>query len=312
MLHPNQIFNKRIGFSVLNWGLGHVSRSITVIKKLEQQNNKVFIFCDEVQKSFLKQYLLESEYVEHEGYPFLFRGKGNFKQDLFLRAPKLLKFLRYEQKCTQTFIRKYELDCLISDQRYGFYSKDKPSIFITHQMKLPTRGIFKLGNFINQYLISKFDFIWIVDDEHKRFAGGLSVNSDPSRALYIGVQSRFELLTKKIKSNEGVLVINGPKEYAEHLLVSFKELIEQSRIDYIVGPKFVKSLLEDNNETIRFIANDDMALIDNALQSTKHVYGFFGYSTLMDCVTLNVPFTLIPTPGQDEQIYLAKRHKKSL
>jgi hypothetical protein len=32
----------------------------------------------------------------------------------------------------------------------------------------------------------------------------------------------------------------------------------------------------------------------------------------MDCVTLNVPFTLIPTPGQDEQIYLAKRHKKSL
>lgn len=312
MIHPNQIFNKRIGFSVLNWGLGHVSRSITVIKKLEQQNNKVFIFCDEVQKSFLKQYLLEAEYVEHEGYPFLFRGKGNFKQDLFLRAPKLLKFLRYEQKCTQTFIRKYELDCLISDQRYGFHSKDKPSIFITHQMKLPTRGIFKLGNFLNQYLISKFDFIWIVDDEYKRFAGGLSINSDPRRALYIGVQSRFELLTKKIKSNEGVLVINGPKEYAEYLLISFKELIEQSRIDYIVGPKFVKSLLDDKNETIRFIANDNMASIDKAFQATKHVYGFFGYSTLMDCETLNVPYTLIPTPGQDEQIYLAKRHKKSL
>lgn len=311
MIQPNRIFNKRIGFSVLNWGLGHVSRCITVIKKLEQQNNKVFIFCDGVQKSLLEQYSLEAEYIDHEGYPFLFRGKGNFKRDMLLRAPKLFRFLRHEQKHTQTFIKKYELDCLISDQRYGFYSKDKPSIFITHQMKLPTRGIFKLGDLLNEYLISKFDAIWIVDDEHKRFAGRLSVNSDPSRAIYIGVQSRFELLNKKVKSNEGVLVINGPKEYTEYLIASFNEFIDQSKIDYIVGPKFVKSLLKDKNETIRFIANDDMAAIDNAFQSTKHVYGFFGYSTLMDCITLNVPFTLIPTPGQDEQIYLAKRHKKS-
>ena len=101
MIQPNRIFNKRIGFSVLNWGLGHVSRCITVIKKLEQQNNKVFIFCDGVQKSLLEQYSLEAEYIDYAGYPFLFRGKGNFKRDMLLRAPKLFSFLRHEQKRTQ-------------------------------------------------------------------------------------------------------------------------------------------------------------------------------------------------------------------
>jgi predicted glycosyltransferase len=55
-----------------------------------------------------------------------------------------------------------------------------------------------------------------------------------------------------------------------------------------------------------------MTTVDALFLTTSQVFGFFGYSTLMDCLELGCNYNLIPTPGQDEQIYLAKRHKKSL
>jgi predicted glycosyltransferase len=54
-----------------------------------------------------------------------------------------------------------------------------------------------------------------------------------------------------------------------------------------------------------------MNSIDALFMKTSKVFGFFGYTTLMDCLELGCDYSLIPTPGQDEQIYLAKRHKKA-
>ena len=83
MFEPETIKNKRIGFSVLNWGLGHVTRCVSLIEQLQRQSNSIFIFCNQEQKVIFSQYLKEVEFIDHEGYPFQFRGKGNFKLDLF-------------------------------------------------------------------------------------------------------------------------------------------------------------------------------------------------------------------------------------
>ena len=84
-------------------------------------------------------------------------------------------------------------------------------------MKLPVKALFKIGNLINRYSISRFDSIWILDDENKRYAGALSKNFSRDPAVSIGIQPRFDNLPEKvIKSKKGLLVVNGPKEYADN------------------------------------------------------------------------------------------------
>lgn len=313
MIHPHDILKKRIGISVLNWGLGHVTRSIPIIESLCRQNNELFIFCNENQKLIFRQYLTDVHFVNHGGYPFKFNGKGRFKIDLLLRSRKLCQYLKFEKQVVNSYVNKYKLDMLISDQRYGFFSSNVPSIFITHQLQFPVKGIFKLGNLINRRQISKFSSIWIMDHERGRYAGKLSQNINYDKAIYIGCHSRFQLLEKRIeKEVKGTLVFNGPEIYSQFLLETFIPQIQNGEIEKLVGPESVRSLLERKNIKTPFFASTDMSSIDALFIKTSKVFGFFGYTTLMDCLELGCDYSLIPTPGQDEQIYLAKRHKKSL
>jgi len=312
VIHPHDISDKRIGISVLNWGLGHVTRSIPIIESLCRQNNALFIFCNEHQKLIFSQYLTDVNFVNHRGYPFKFNGKGRFKIDLLLTSRKLYQYLKFEKKLAHTYVEKYKLDMLISDQRYGFISK-VPSIFITHQLQFPVQGIYKLGNLIHRQQISKFSSIWIMDNEHERYAGKLSQNINYDKAIYIGCHSRFQLLEKRIeKQVKGILVFNGPEVYSQFLLDTFIPQIKNGEIEKIVGPESVRSLLERKNIKTPFFASTDMSSIDALFITASKIFGFFGYTTLMDCLELGCDYNLIPTPGQDEQIYLAKRHKKSL
>lgn len=313
MIHPHGILKKRIGISVLNWGLGHVTRSIPIIESLCQQNNELFIFCNENQKLIFRQYLRDVHFVNHGGYPFKFNGKGRFKIDLLLRSRKLYQYLKYEKKLAHTYVEKYKLDMLISDQRYGFFSSNVPSIFITHQLQFPVKGIFKLGNLINRRQISKFSSIWIMDHERERYAGKLSENKNYDRSMFIGCHSRFQAMSKISKKEiKGILVFNGPEVYSQILLDAFTPQIENGDVEKIVGPESLRPLLLAKKITTSFCTNSDMNSIDALFIKTSKVFGFFGYTTLMDCLELGCDYSLIPTPGQEEQIYLAKRHKKSL
>jgi hypothetical protein len=49
---------------------------------------------------------------------------------------------------------------------------------------------------------------------------------------------------------------------------------------------------------------------DELLLRTKKIYGYFGYTTLMDIEILNCDSHLIASPGQLEQEYLETLSKK--
>ena len=69
--------------------------------------------------------------------------------------------------------------------------------------------------------------------------------------------------------------------------------------------------MNDHDMQAIFIPNTDMEKADEVMGKAQEICGYFGYSTLMDCKALSCSFNLIPTPGQLEQIYLSKLHKKS-
>ena len=94
---PIEIKENRILISVLNWGMGHVSRSIGLIHQLLEQENIVFIACSIEQEEIYKQYFNSIQFIRHNGYPFKFGGKGNFAWDLFKGLFKLKKRMKRER-----------------------------------------------------------------------------------------------------------------------------------------------------------------------------------------------------------------------
>ena len=311
MYRIETIKNKRIGISVLNWGLGHVTRCVPIIHQLHAQSNEVFVFCNQDQKLIFDQYLEEITFIKHEGYPFSFKGKGNFKVDLFRSLIRLYTFAKREQKLCNQNVERYNLDLLISDQRFGFYSDKIPSIFITHQLKFPLKGAYRIFNLVNRLQISKFKGIWIMDNE-ENLAGDLSKNNFFKNTFQIGHHSRFDLLkTDHKKTIQSVLVVNGPSSYSEYLLSHFSKQLKNNQIQYIIGGPHVRKEMNCHNTEAVFIPNTDMEKADEVMGKAQEICGYFGYSTLMDCKALSCSFNLIPTPGQLEQIYLSKLHKKS-
>ncbi|MBT5438978.1 MAG: hypothetical protein HOH34_07450 [Flavobacteriales bacterium] len=305
------IKNKRIGFSVLNWGLGHVTRSVSIIHQLKTQSNQVFIFCNDEQKNIFSQYLLDVSFIDHEGYPFKFRGKGNFKRDLFRSLFALYTHSKLENRLCEKYVISHNLDLLISDQRYGFYSTKVPSIFITHQLKFPLKGVYRIFNKINKHQILKFGSVWVVDNKIN-LAGKLSINQSFKNCFNIGHHSRFLLLQKQVsKDINSVLIVNGPFSYSDYLIDHFSKELESNKIEYVIGGVHVSGLLSSVDTRAVFVPNTSMNDADVILSRTKEICGYFGYSTLMDCRVLCCSFNLIPTPGQLEQIYLSKLHKKS-
>ncbi len=311
MYHIETIKNKRIGFSVLNWGLGHVTRCVSIIHQLKSQSNEVFVFCNNDQRAIFSQYLEDVEYIEHEGYPFKFRGKGHFKRDLLRSLISLYTFAKKEQALCNENVEHYQLDLLISDQRYGFYSKKIPSIFITHQLKFPLKGVFRIFNLVNRRQISKFKGIWVMDNE-QNLAGTLSKDKYFDNTFQIGHHSRFLLLKNSgLKKISSVLVVNGPKSYSKYLLAHFSDRLKKNEIEFVIGGVHAGEEMEKLNTQAVFIPNSDMVRADEVMCMASEICGYFGYSTLMDCKALSCSFNLIPTPGQLEQIYLSKLHKKS-
>jgi len=316
---PQEIRNKRVLLSSLNWGYGHLSRCISIVSILLQNKNTVFFAGREADFIILRQYFSEEiTYILNEPYPFTFRGGRFRKRDLVKSLIPLLNCYKREMKSVPLLVDEFDIDLVLSDHRYGFRSDKCPSIFITHQCRLPLKKMAWPIQWLHQSFIHKFSEVWIIDDQEKRFAGKLS-ESLGKRATYIGIHSRFNAASyapKEIKKEiECVLLISGPIEFSMALITHFqKEFIAMKEPKYIIGPKELIPMLPDQLSGY-FKPNDTWKETDELLLKTKVIMSYCGYSTIMDMEFLQCEARLIPTKGQLEQIYLAEKltaNKKAL
>ena len=308
-MYPSEIFDKKILICPLNWGMGHVSRCIPLINKLQNQNNQVFIACDKIQQSVFESFVnTEVYFITHEGYPFRFRGRGNFLFDLFLNINGLIKRHLTELSQVKQIVSEHKIEFIISDHRYSFRSINCMSIFMSHQFKLPLPLYLYFFDMWHKRQISKFDFQWIVDDENKRLAGNLSNKRGFPNSKFIGLLSRFhECQQNKIFSYRGILIASGPIEYTDYLINFFKKKIQSKEIELILGSSEAYKIFKSMGINSQFHISNDWRSSDEIIRKSKKIYGFCGYSTLMDLKFLNCESELIPCPGQLEQIYLQKK-----
>ncbi|GAB5416237.1 MAG: glycosyltransferase [Crocinitomicaceae bacterium] len=297
-MRPDEIRNKKVLLSPLNWGMGHVSRTIGLIHQFISQGNTLVLACDDFQSEVYRSYFPEIIIVEHKGYPFDFGGKGNFAWDLGKNLSALKVRMKQEQLEVEAFVKEYDIEVVLSDHRYGFFSKQVTSVFLTHQYHLPVSGLLSISDNWHKKRMRPFDHIWILDAANSRLSGKLTENIKDDRVLYIGAYSRFSIYEEQQKLRDVVVVVSGPQVYAQQFA---DEMSRKYPKAMFICPNEIH--LDDSIERISGTWLEQDAVILQA----KRLISRSGYSTIMDLEILKISAELHPTPGQAEQIYLHQR-----
>lgn len=302
---PTSIRQKHILFGALNWGMGHVARSIGLLRLL-QEHNQITIVCDSEQYTVFRSYFPAFRFVNKAGYPFVFRGKGNFRRDLVRSARGLIKYYNEEREYVENYVGQHAIDLVISDNRYGFYSVKCPSILLTHQLNLPISWWEYPAQGLLNKLLRRFDCIWVPDQVERLLSGKLSENRRGLPVQYIGYLSRFQDSAHTVKKEkQPVLILSGPSAYRQQLLKHALQSVSSFDVLYINNANI--DALMRQFPSVHFRQLNSWQEMDHVLREAPLLISWCGYSTLLDLQYLNTDALLFPTPGQTEQAYLFKR-----
>ncbi len=301
------ITQKRILFTVLNWGLGHATRSIVVIDFLLDKKYFVVIASDGDALHFLQQHYAAHSAVAFEALPAyapVYHASGNnFSAAIFLQLPKFLNAIFQEHKQTNLLIKKWNVAAVISDNRYGCYSAAVPSYIITHQLNIPLAKLLKVPfDFLLKKQLKKFSGILVPDLPNHLLSGDLS-KSDFENGHFIGLLSRLKKIDLPIKYKL-VFLLSGPEPQRSLLEEKIKNAIDFSSENLLVRG----TLLPTKKQVKNSIDLADTAQLNEIVNSCEIIIARSGYSTLLDMAKIkHKKIICIPTPGQTEQEYLAKK-----
>ncbi len=303
-MNVTEVKNKTVLYAALDWGFGHVTRSIGIIRELIAQQNNVIIACNSEQESLFKSYFPNLRYEFLEGYNFKFSGSGNWYFDLWKQRKSFFRTIKSENEFVAKYCEEKRIDFIISDHRYGFYSAVIPSVFITHQLHLPLSRFYFFVQKWHEKQLRKFNFLWVLDDDNSSLAGKLSMKIKHVSLNYIGLKSRFETnLSLEIKYDY-LIVISGAKPYSEQFINEVKQKIDfNNKKVAVLHPISVRL---EKNVNLDFYPANNLKENDILFYESETIISRSGFSTLMDLKFLDKKAILFPTKGQKEQEYLHK------
>ena len=293
--------------AALNWGLGHASRCIPVIKALIEMGFEPILASDGAAFLFLKKEFPQLKFEELPSYNISYPENGQeFRKRMIFSLPKIKKAINAEKKQTEELIEKYDLKGIISDNRLGVRSKKIPSVIISHQLQLFTGSTTFFSTKLHQFYLSKFDEIWIPDTENHFLSGKMSQSKFLKNKKFIGGLTRFDS-SEKEKKYDVLALLSGPEP--QRTLLEKKLLQELQKTDKKV--LLVQGIIAEE-QRFSFFKNVEVGnflltpQLQEIINSSELVLARPGYSTIMDLAKLKKKAFFIPTPGQFEQEYLAK------
>tara|TARA_B100000085_G_scaffold279660_1_gene303331 strand:+ start:486 stop:1535 length:1050 start_codon:yes stop_codon:yes gene_type:complete len=297
---------KRILVAPLDWGIGHATRCIPIIKELIKHNYEVVLAADKRPMHLLKKELPNLEMIRFSGYNIKYPNYLPMSISMLLQIPKILWKIKQEHNVLNEIIKDYNIDGVISDNRFGLYTKQVPCVFITHQLNIQSSYFSNDIQEFNYNYINKFNACWVMDDKEINLAGRLSNPKIlPKNTTYIGALSRFKY-QKTEKKYDFLAIVSGPEPQRtileKGLIKTLKDRKEKSLI--VLGKPELNNAKEIGNLTIKSHLNAKD--LNNVILSSDLIICRPGYSTVMDLAILMKKAFFIPTPGQTEQEYLAQ------
>ena len=305
----------------LDWGLGHATRCVPVIREFLNQGAEVELAVVRSNAGLLRGIFPELRERLAPSYNIVYPKHGyNMGLWLVKNGAHLRSVMSFEHRFAEEMVSRFHYDVLVSDNRFGFYSRNAKSIYMTHQRRIAFPRVLSafepLGMLWHASVMKRFDEVWVPDlPEFPGYAGALShVANAPVPVKYVGALSRFsgmEAETPACLSGRGpycfVAVVSG----VEPARSRFEKLLRETLVKIpgrhaiILGkPSLgVKSSNECNLDLFTHLPDDQFASV---VRSAQWVISRGGYSTVMDMAVLGARCIFVPTPGQYEQVFLGR------
>ncbi len=300
---------RKILIAALNWGLGHATRCIPLVRQMRAEGHEVLLASDGAAMHLLRAEFPNLEVLELPSYQIQYKSH-NMVWNIATQLPRILWAIRAERRVTAQWVRKRGINQIISDNRYGCYHPDTQNVLLTHQLHLmvPNPAAQWLANALLERAIARFGEIWVPDAEPPNSLAGALAHPPVARppVRYIGLLSRMKQGQATLDYDIAI-VLSGPEPQRTILE---QRLTEQAmalphRCIIVQGrPKQkLHHFITENIEQVSFLTS---AELNEVLLRSKVIVCRSGYSSIMDLAVLGKKAILIPTPGQTEQEYLAK------
>jgi UDP:flavonoid glycosyltransferase YjiC (YdhE family) len=304
---------KKALVAALNWGLGHATRCIPVIEALMRRGLEVTVASDGASLLLLKKEFPRAAAFALPSYGMTYGKKTPMALAIGLQMPKVLLNIRQERRFVQMLHEAQHFDVVVSDCRFGCFVPGITNIYLTHQVLIRFPHYLKIferaGAALHAMVWKKYDRVWVIDRTGDRALSGEMGHSSTHQAIrHIGILSRFADGETYDKNIDLCFLLSGP----EPLRTEFERLVigrawpEHKKYHLIRGlpQSEEKPALPENWTVANHCSSEDLR---RALLSSKMIVCRSGYSTIMDLARLGLRALLVPTPGQPEQEYLAKR-----
>ncbi|HLP63535.1 glycosyltransferase [Flavobacterium sp.] len=305
--------SKNILVAPLNWGLGHTTRCIPIIKALEENGFAPILASDGSALALLKKEFPHLTALELPSYQIEYAKKGeNFKWKLIKNSPKTINAILEEKKMVKKWVKEYDLCGIISDNRLGVRNKKVPSVFITHQLTVLSGKTTWISSKLHQFFIAKFNECWVPDTkDFPNLSGKLGHLSETNLNIkYIGILSRLQKKELPIQY-QLMVILSGPEPQRTLLEEKLIEELKQynEKVVFIKGRVEAEQKMEQKGN-ITFYNFMQTEQLEKTFNESEIVLCRSGYTTVMDLAKLEKKAFFIPTPGQFEQEYLAKKYKR--
>lgn len=306
---------KRILIAPLDWGLGHTTRCIPIIHALYALGQEVLFAGTAAQQSFIRRTFPDIPLRDLQGYQVRY-SKRALLLTLLWQIPRLINIIKGEHAWLRKLIQEEAIDGIISDNRYGLWQLGKPSVILTHQLQIRSgmgRALDALLRKKHYQLLERFGTIWVPDQQGLENLGGELSHPDllPRGTRYLGYLSQFSTPQTPVRPGGYILVLlSGPEPQRTILadLLWQQAIVLDRALVFVEGSKDARRV--DVPEHVSHYSLIGPAELEPLLACAGLVVCRSGYSTLMDLAVFGKRAVLIPTPGQTEQEYLAKRLAK--
>lgn len=315
---------KTIFIAPLDWGLGHATRCVPIIKEL-LKNNTVVLGITPLTKTILEPEFPQLKKIDLPAYEIEYSKTLPLWIKLGLSYPRLSQIIAKEKKLLDKIIRENKIEVVISDNRFGLYSSKAHCVFITHQVFLKAPAFQKLAQSVNKKYILKFDEVWVPDHAEDGASTGSATPSTSSatgnlsgelshgnhfhkNVKYIGPKSRLQDVICDVEKNkyDYLFLLSGPEPGRTTLEAALLKKAKEAdkKIALVRGTSLAVTV---DNKTVDMFSFPSKEELKKLILSSKKIICRSGYSTLMDMHVLGKKeLILIPTPGQSEQEYLAE------
>ncbi len=298
----------------LDWGLGHAARCVPIIRAMLGSGLNVIIAADGRPYDFLKIEFPELHHLRLPGCRVKYPESGSMALKMLCQAPGIVTGIIRERRILRDIVDRYKIDFVISDNRFGLWSRAVPSVYITHQImvKCPAglRFLEPLLYRLHSWFINRYTECWIPDFEGEPNLSGDLTHSYPlpGNTRFIGPLSRFSMNEEGEPLNDLLVILSGPEPQRSILERIVLTQVKNSPLKVLIARGKTEEAEETAvTEDVRMVSHLETEELNRAILSSRQVLARAGYSTIMDLALLGKKAILIPTPGQTEQEYLADR-----